>query len=159
MCCVKVRKHLFHIGFHGWMLYVVFAIAALITIVLSNESNPLSVERIPADKGLETFFVKQGDVIQFDRRVCSEKLIEAVAYRSLKDRTTSREYSIATASYSTRKGCHSFNYNFIVPSNIPDGVYDYQPYLVYDINPVLTNYKLELPPLLIIVGDGYDDTL
>jgi hypothetical protein len=112
------------------------------------EKDPLIVE----DTGTNPeFYVCIDGVFEFERYVKTDKPLTVRVEPRLTDLKTKSTYVLESKYYDGHKQDGIVSYRHKIKASYPSGVYEYQPYLIYDVNPIKTISK-PAPPQTVIFG-------
>lgn len=122
----------------------------LITQVQKYAEDPLSIHTIDGNNEVS---LSPGESFSFWRQVCVDKDIIVNVHREYHSLENDKKYMQPAISYvgNADDGCYDVEFSQIVP-NLPFGLYEYRPVLIYTVNDSLTISK-PAPSVLVEVID------
>lgn len=116
------------------------------------EPDPLTIAPSSSNKDI---YVCVDYSFEFDRYVKLNKPLTVTVEPRLKDLRTNPTYILQSKVYEGHKQEGVITFRHKIDSTFPAGVYEYQPYLTYDVNPIKKVNK-KAPPQTVLFGCKFD---
>ena len=116
------------------------------------EPDPLTIDTSPTNKEI---YICVDYSFEFDRYVKLNKPLTVTVEPRLKDLRTNQTYILQSKVYEGHKQEGDITFRHKIDTTFPAGVYEYQPYVTYDVNPIKKVNK-KAPPQTVLFGCKFD---